>query len=73
MPRVNITISDELKSYFEELSNETGASQSALMCIALKEYVEQKKALSNMSNILDQMKQFEKLKDSIFLQGEKNI
>jgi len=73
MPRVNITISDELKEYFEDLSKETGASQSALMCIALKEYVEQKKALSNMSNILDQMKQFEKLKDSFSFQGEKNI
>lgn len=61
MPRVNINISDDLKNYFEELSVETGASQSALMCIALKEYVEQKKALNSMGDILSRMKQFEGL------------
>ena len=55
MPRVNITISEELKDYFESLSKETGASQSALMAIALKDYIEQKKALSGLSLLLDQV------------------
>lgn len=56
MPRVNINISEELKEYFEELSKETGASQSALMAIALKDYIEQKKALSNLEYLLKEVK-----------------
>lgn len=62
MPRVNISISDELKTYFEELSKETGASQSSLMAIAIKEYVEQKKVLSQLPLMLEQMKLFGGLK-----------
>lgn len=64
MPRVNINISDELKVYFEDLSKETGASQSALMAIAIKEYVEQKKLMSQIPLMLEQMK---------FLQGVKEL
>ena len=56
MPRVNINISEELKEYFEEFSKETGASQSALMAIALKDYIEQKKALSNLEYLLKEVK-----------------
>lgn len=56
MPRVNINISEELKEYFEELSKETGASQSALMAIALKDYIEQKKALSNLEYLLKEVR-----------------
>lgn len=62
MPRVNVSISDELKTYFEDLSKETGASQSALMAIAIKEYVEQKKMLSQLPLMLEQMKLLEGLK-----------
>ena len=42
--RVNIKISKDIKTFFEELSKEVGVSQSALMAIALKEYIDQKKA-----------------------------
>lgn len=62
MPRVNVSISDELKTYFEDLSKETGASQSALMAISIKEYVEQKKMLSQLPLMLEQMKLLEGLK-----------
>jgi len=55
MPRVNITISDELKEYFEDLSKEIGASQSALMAIALKDYIEQKKALNGLAMLMTQL------------------
>lgn len=55
MPRVNITISDELKNYFEELSKETGASQSSLMALALKEYYEQKKIIKELPTILSKI------------------
>ena len=55
MPRVNITISDELKEYFEDLRKEIGASQSALMAIALKDYIEQKKALNGLAMLMTQL------------------
>lgn len=40
--RVNVRISQKLKSFFEDKSKETGVSQSALMALALEEYVDQK-------------------------------
>lgn len=59
MPRVNINISDELKKYFEELSEETGASQSALMALALKEYYDQKKVIKELPSILTKLMELE--------------
>lgn len=59
MPRVNVNISDELKEYFESLSKETGASQSALMAIALRDYVEQKKAINQLPSMFEQLKVME--------------
>lgn len=55
MPRVNINISDEMKKYFEELSKETGASQSALMSLYLKEYIDQKEVVKMMPILLKQL------------------
>ena len=46
--RVNINISKDIKTFFEELSKEVGVSQSALMAIALKEYIDQKKAIKEI-------------------------
>lgn len=43
MVRVNINISDELKHFFEEWSKETGISQSALMALAMSEFVNSSK------------------------------
>lgn len=40
--RVNIRISEKLKRYFEERSLETGVAQSALMALALEEYMYQR-------------------------------
>lgn len=40
--RVNIRVSQKVKSYFESKSNETGVAQSALMALALEEYIDQK-------------------------------
>ncbi|MDN8872747.1 ribbon-helix-helix domain-containing protein, partial [Staphylococcus aureus] len=50
--RVNIKISKKIKEFFENKSAETGISQSALMDMALQEYMEQKKAIE-FSNDLD--------------------
>lgn len=49
--RVNIRISQKLKSYFEQRSSETGVAQSALMALALEEYMYQRLTQDFMSNI----------------------
>lgn len=53
--RVNVTISDDLKKYFEEWSEKTGIPQSSLMALAISEYVDQKKALNAIAPIMDKM------------------
>jgi len=40
--RVNIRVSEKVKRYFEAKSKETTVSQSALMALALDEYIDQK-------------------------------
>ena len=40
--RVNIRVSEKIKNYFESKSRETGVAQSALMALALDEYIDQK-------------------------------
>lgn len=57
--RVNITISDELKKYFEEWSEKTGIPQSSLMALAMSEYVDQKKAITAFAPMIEQMKKLE--------------
>lgn len=63
MPRISINVSDEIKEYFERKSKEINASQSALMCLALSEYIDGKKALKDMPRFIQLMeiaqKQFE--------------
>jgi len=44
MPRIPITITDDMKKYFEEQSKKTGISQSALIVMMLsKEFEKIKK------------------------------
>lgn len=43
--RVNVRVSEKIKRYFEAKSKETGVSQSALMSLALDEYIDQKLSL----------------------------
>lgn len=54
--RVNVTISDDLKKYFEEWSEKTGIPQSSLMALAISEYVDQKKAINAIGPMMEQMK-----------------
>ena len=53
--RVNITISDELKKYYEDWSEKTGVSQSALMSLSMSEYVDQKKAISALAPLMEKL------------------
>lgn len=59
--RVNIRISTETKKFFEELSKEVGAPQSALMAMALKDYIDQKRAIREMPTIMAKLEEVEKL------------
>ena len=43
MPRISITITDEMKDYFEEQSKITGVSQSALIVMMLSKEFERNK------------------------------
>lgn len=43
--KVNITISDELVQYYQELSDEMGIPRSAAMVMAMKTYMDQQKSL----------------------------
>ena len=58
--RVNIGISSEIKKSFENLSKEVGAPQSALMAIALKEYIDQKKAIEELPGIIKKLEEIKK-------------
>lgn len=58
--RVNIRISSETKMFFEELSKEVGVAQSALMAIALKEYIDQKKAIKELPAIIKKLEEIKK-------------
>lgn len=43
MARICITISEEIKKYFEDLSKKTGVSQSALIALELNKAMENNK------------------------------
>lgn len=49
--RVNVRVSAKLKSWFEAKSSETGISQSALMSMALDEWVFQKETIKTMADM----------------------
>lgn len=42
LKRINIRVSERVKSYFEAKSRDTGVAQSALIALALEEYLDQK-------------------------------
>lgn len=59
--RVTIRVSTETKKFFEELSQEVGAPQSALMAMALKDYIDQKKTMRELPALMAQIENMEKL------------
>lgn len=57
--RKNIQMSQEVAEWFENRSKEMGVSQSALMTIALRDYIDKEKAMSmvdTMKGMLNDMK-----------------
>ncbi|MBT9833016.1 ribbon-helix-helix protein, CopG family [Clostridium baratii] len=59
--RVNINISPSTKEYFEQKSKDTGISQSALMAMALNDYIEQKEALGTMQQMMIKLDEIQRM------------
>lgn len=57
--KVNIRISREIKKFYEDFSKEVGAPQSALMALALKEYMDQKNAMRDLPLLLNRLNQMQ--------------
>lgn len=63
--RKNISISEETAKWYEDKAKEIGTNQSALMSIALNDYIKQDNALKTMSNIMIEMKRLQEVKDEL--------
>lgn len=61
--RKNISISEETAKWYEEKSKDIGTTQTALMSIALNEYIKQDNALKTMSDIMLEMRKLQNIKD----------
>ena len=59
--RKNLTMSNEIASWYEEKAKKLGISQSNMMVIALADYIKQEKTLDMMSKLEGMM---EKLEDA---------
>lgn len=65
MARLNLTLTDELKKYIEEFSSEIGISQNAFICMALKEYMDNKKMVALIDLELIKREKAELLKKGV--------
>lgn len=54
-------MSEEVATWYEEKSKEMGVSQSALMTIALKEYIDKERAMSMMDNLKQMIKEVKEI------------
>ena len=63
--RKNISISEETAKWYKDKAKEIGTTQSALMSIALVEYIKQDNALKTMSNIMIEMKRLQEVKNEL--------
>lgn len=63
--RVNITISNSLNDWFDTRSKETGITKSALMAMALSEYIDQKESIKSLGKVDFFINQLEDVKNYI--------
>jgi len=57
--RKNLTMSNEIASWYEEESKKLGISQSNMMVMVLADYIKQEKAFDMMSKLEEMMKKLE--------------
>ena len=65
--RKNVTMSEETAQWYEARAKEIGTTQSALMAIALTDYIKQENVIKTMTNLMSEMKKLEELKQKIEL------
>lgn len=59
LKRLNINMSEKLVEWYDKRAEEMGVSRSAVMCMAMQEYMEQKNAVNVMEEfkvLAEQMK-----------------
>lgn len=59
--KISMNINEDLKNWYEEKAKETGISRTALMSMALTNYMDSKKALSETGSIAKLVEQLEKV------------
>lgn len=60
--RVNIRMSKSMVDFYDDMANEMGVARSYVMVMALKQYIDQQKAMQEMSNVKGYIEAIEKLK-----------
>lgn len=61
--RKNIQMSPDVAEWFENRSKEMGVSQSALMTIALRDYIDKEKAMSMVNTMKDMLKDMKSIQE----------
>lgn len=63
--KLSLLISDELKEYFDQESKDLGIPRNSVIVMALKQYVEQKKAMKDMSGLKMLVDKLDELKKAV--------
>lgn len=63
--RVNINVADSINEWFAIKSRETGISKSALMAMALNEYIDQKDSIKAMTRVDYFINQIDEIKATL--------
>lgn len=69
--RVNITVSDRINDYFESKAKELGVSKSAMMCMALNEYIDQKEGIIGLQQAMEQLEAMKNISQSVIGNNDK--
>lgn len=60
MKRKNISFPDDLHDWYEEKAKEIGMSTQSYMLFALKNFIDQQKAISTMDTIINKLDELKK-------------
>lgn len=63
--RVNISVSDKINDYFEAKAKELGVSKSAMMCMALNEYIDQKEGIVSLQRAMSELEAMKSISEAV--------
>ena len=63
--RKTMNIPDRMHDWYENKANELNIPTSAIMIMALNEYMKQDDAIKTMPNIIDEMKKLQDMKNEL--------